>query len=380
MSIAQLVASPVKTLLVSLVLLAAGLGLVSDRALATPTAGVQLHLLWDGVSDDEVDDQLDRAQRAGAGILRVDVGWGSLQEQGPGRWNAYHLHRLDAVVAKANERDVDLLLTLADSPCWASSAPARLKAGCRGRWWERDVQRYLPRDPRLYADALAFLADRYGSKVRAWEMWNEPNQEFFSHGPRKADRYAALVQAAYPRAKAAAPDATFVAGAVSEADTGFVEAFYRAGAAGSFDALSLHPYSQDVSPLDPRLRGNRRLSFATGVPAVRDVMLRHGDDGPLWLTEFGWSTNRVRGAGPWRDGVDERVQATYIRQALAKVTDWSYVPVIVYYNLVDRSADRTSAVDNYGLVRHDGSPKPGFAAFRDAARALQGRGAAAPGM
>ncbi len=358
----------------SLLVAVAALAVASDATVAGPRPGVQLHLLWEGVSAAETTRQLDRAKAANAAIVRVDVGWGSLEAAGRGRWSRLQLRRLDAVVAKARARDLQLLLTLADSPCWASSAPAGARLGCRGRWWLRGAQRYLPRDPRHYADALAFLARRYRGRVAAWEIWNEPNHEEFSRGPDKARRYAALVRAAYRRAKPAAPGATFVAGAVSEADTPFVDALYAAGIAGSFDAFSVHPYSQDVSPLDPRSGGERRVSFAAGVPAVRAVMERHGDARPLWITEFGWNTSRLRGVDRWRDGVDERVQAAYVRQALAQVAGWDYVPVAVYYGLKDVAADRSNHLANFGLLRHDGSAKPALAEFRAAAGALRAGG------
>lgn len=357
--------------LLSTLAAAAALGLVSDAAFAGPRPGVQLHLLWEGVTGREVSRQLDRAAAANAAIVRVDVGWSSLEPRAKGRWDRARLRRLDAVVAKARARDLDLLLTLADSPCWASSAPYVARAGCRGRWWQRGVHRYLPRRPRDYADALAFLARRYGTRVAAWELWNEPNHEEFSRGPDKARRYAALVRAAYPRAKRAAPRATFVAGALSEADTAFAEALYAAGIGGAFDAFSVHPYSQDVSPLDPRAGADVRVSFAGGVPAVRDVMLRHGDGRPLWITEFGWNTSRLRDADPWRDGVPEPVQAEYVRQALAHVATWDYVPVAIYYGLKDVSRDPWNPLANFGLLRHDGSPKPALGAFRAAAGALR---------
>lgn len=336
-------------------------------------AGMHLHVLWEGVSPREMDRQLDRAAGANATIIRVDVGWAPLEPETKGRYNRDYLRRVDRLVAGAERRGLRLLLSFSDTPCWASSAPRARKARCRGRWWERDVQRYLPVRAADYADALAFVARRYGNRVDAWEMWNEPNLTYFLRGPDKAARYAALVRAAYKRAKPVARNVTFLAGALSEADTAFAEALYRSGIAGSFDAFSIHPYSHDASPLDPRDDEFRDVSFARGVPAIRDVMVRNGDDKPLWLTEFGWTTIRERGSRPWRNGVDPARQAAYVRQALAHTERWPYVPVIVYYNLVDRSTDPTDLVGNYGLVRADGSDKPALRAFREAAGALRRR-------
>lgn len=348
-------------------LLAALLVSLATAQAAHAAAGIHLHLLWDGVEAGEVDRQIDRAANANAGILRVDVGWASLEPDRKGAWSAYHLKRLDAVVDKAEQRGVKLLLTLADTPCWASSAPVSLKGDCSGAWWEREVQRHLPSDPADYGDALAHIAARYGDRVAAWEMWNEPNHDYFLRGPRKAERYAELVKTAYPIAKPAAGAVPLLAGALSMSDHEFTDALYREGIRGSFDAFSIHPYSQDDSPLDPLGSGDAQYSFVRGVPAVRDVMLRHGDDKPLWLTEFGWTTNSVRGSAAWRNGVAEATQATFVRQALTQAKAWDYVPHIIAYNLVDLSSDRTERGGNFGLVRHDGTAKPALAAFGEAA-------------
>ncbi|MDP9385448.1 MAG: cellulase family glycosylhydrolase, partial [Actinomycetota bacterium] len=357
-------------LLAACVAVSALLALVGVDAARASTAGMQLHVLWSGIGDAEVDRQLDRAVEGGAGMARVDVGWASLEQERKGAWSAYHLRRLDAVVDKAEARGLKLLLTLADSPCWASSAPASVKAGCAGNWWERDVERYLPTNPEHFGDALAFLARRYGTRVAAWEMWNEPNQDHFSRGPDKAARYAALVKASYAEAKAAAPGVTFLAGALSESDLEFAEALYRAGVRGSFDAFSVHPYANDVSPLDRREGRSSRVSFVRGVPAMRELMLRFGDAKPLWLTEFGWSTCSVRGQDPWDNGVAEAAQARFVREALDHLSAWDYVPVAIYYGISDLSGDRSERTDNYGLLRRDGTEKPAFAAFRAGAQAL----------
>ena len=347
-------------------------GSVPAQAAGPGGAGIQLHVLWQGVDQREMESQFDRAAAANAGIVRVDVGWASLEPQAKGRWSAHHLERLDAVVDAAQARGVELLLTLADSPCWASGAPESLKADCRGAWWGRGVQRYLPRDPADYGDALALLARRYGTRVAGWEMWNEPNQEAFSPGPAKARRYAGLVRAAYRRAKPAAGSVPLIAGALSESDVEFLEDLYDAGIHGSFDAFSIHPYSHDASPLATGAAGEERWSFVRGVPAVRATMVRHGDDKPLWLTELGWSTTSVRGAEAWRNGVSEAAQAAYVTQALAQVESWDYVPYAIYYNLLDLADRSRERADHFGLARRDGRAKPALQAFRVAAGAMGG--------
>jgi hypothetical protein len=351
--------------------LAAGAAARPSSAAAAQTAAVQAHLLWSRYDAAERERQLDLVKAAGAGMARVDVGWGSLEQDGKGRWNGWYLDKLDHVVREAEERGIELLLTFWETPCWASSAPAELKQGCSGTWWDRGVQRYPPVNASDYAEALAWVVRRYGSRVAAWEIWNEPNQDHYFKARDQVGSYAALVRAAYPAAKAADPGSTIVAGSLADADYAFTDALLDRGVAGRFDAWSVHPYSEDRSPLHPAIAGWEKKSMARGVPRVRDTMLRHRQDKPLWLTELGWSTCSIRYRAAWENCVDEPAQARYLRKAYALMREWDYVPVGVWFNLLDTASDGGELIDNYGLLTQAGAEKPAFGAFRAAARGLR---------
>ena len=336
---------------------------LASPAFAAQRAGVQAHLLWSNVDQAELTRQLDLATAAGARVVRVDVGWSTLEPDRKGGYAAWYLAKMDTAVAEAEKRGLELLFTFWTTPCWASSAPAELKQDCAGAWWERGVERYAPTNASDYADALAFVVRRYGDRVPNWEIWNEPNlQEFLTSSSPAAD-YARIAKAGYPAAKAAGAR-TVVAGALADADFEFTESLYRDhGLKGAFDAYSIHPYSGDRSPLDPNEDQYMRHSFVRGVPAVREVMLRYGDPKPLWLTEFGWSTCDRRDGPSWDRCVDQQTQATYLAQAYNQMRAWSYVSVGIWYGLKDTSSDSSSRVGNYGLVRSDNQVKVSYLVF-----------------
>lgn len=349
----------------TLVLLSVGF---TSPACAEQTVGVQTHLLWGGVAETDASEQLDKTAEGGAGIIRLDVGWASLQPDARGEWSQWALDRLDYVIEEANERGLRVLVTLWQSPCWASAAPEAKKQGCEGAWWDRKVQLYAPKDPNDYANALATLVERFGSQVDSWEIWSEPNGRASYRAKRTVHSYVDLTQAAYTAAKQVDPATTIVAGALMWADRGFTRRLYRAGIEGYFDAFSIHPYSDDRSPLDPGDDRYVRGSFVRGVPAVRDLMERRGDLKPLWLTEFGWSTTTVRNSANWLNGVGEETQARFVTQALDQIQEWSYVDVAIYFKLEDTSSDPADTVANFGLLNYDGTPKPAYEAFQAAAQ------------
>lgn len=371
--------SPRHLIVGMVIALAAFLGGAASSQAATQTPALQLHLLWSNVDEADMDRQLDLAQAAGARMVRVDVGWSSVEEAGKGKYNAWYLKKVDAAVAKAEARGIKLLFTFTHTPCWASSAPDSVKQNCEGAWWSRAVDRYAPSNPNDYADAFAYMVARYGDRVAAWEIWNEPNQDAFFKTDDQPGRYAALVKAAYPAAKRANSGPTILAGSVADSDFAFTERLYDLGIKGNFDAYSVHPYSVDRSPLDPMEDPYIKNSFARGIPAVHATMARHGDgDKQLWLTEFGWSTTTARTSEPWRNGVDADVQAKFLKQAFNKMRDWSYVPVGVYFKLRDTGTNPLDRVAHYGLLNTDGSQKPAFAAFRSVAAAAADGSSPAP--
>jgi hypothetical protein len=333
-------------------------------------AGVQSHVLWGNVSIGEMDRQLDDMKRAHVAITRVDVGWASVEQEGKGKINWDYVSRLDHLVDGANARGIKLLLMYAETPCWASSAPSSAKQGCDGAWWDRDVQNYAPRHADDFAESFAWVVRRYRGRVYSWEVWNEPNQDYFFHTSDPVGDYASMVRESYGPAKAADPHTVIVAGSLSDSDFEFTDALYGRGVKGHFDAWSVHPYSDDRSPLNNHVE-SPRYSFASGVPAVRAVMKRHGDAKPIWLTEFGYSTCNVRGPVSWQNCVDRDTQASYLKQAFRQMRTWSYAPVGIWFNFKNTTSDPGDRVGNYGLMTQDGSEKASFGAFRSVARELE---------
>jgi polysaccharide biosynthesis protein PslG len=353
--------------------LAAAFAAVAAVAVPAPAsasrhmAGVQSHLLWGNVSIDEMDRQLDEMKRGRVGITRVDVGWASVEQDGKGNINWSYVHRLDHLVDGANARGIKLLLTYMATPCWASSAPSSLKDDCNGAWWDRDVQNYAPRHASDFAESFGWAVNRYGNRVYSWEIWNEPNQDYFFHSDDPIGDYASMVRAAYSAAKDADTRPIIVAGSLSESDFEWTDALYDHGVKGHFDAWSVHPYSADRDPLDTDV-SSPRYSFRAGVPAVRKVMHRHGDHKPIWLTEWGYSTCNVRGGESWQNCVSEDTQARYLKRAFRQMQKWNDVPVGIWFNLHNWSDDPGDRVANYGLLTADGHEKPAFDAFTDIAR------------
>jgi hypothetical protein len=311
---------------------------------------------------------LDLARRLHAGLLRQTFDWADI-ERTPGR---FHFARYDAFVAAAAARGMQVLPVLFNPPGFHSSIPAH--GARRGT--------YPPRSPAEMGAFAAVLVRRYGpagsfwrahpalkpDPIRAWQVWNEPSlPAYWPTGP-DPKAYARLLAGTAKAIRRADPGATIVSAGLPNTRIGvpfarYAEGLYRAGAASSFDVLAIHPYARDAA------------GVLAAVAQARELMNRHGDDSPIWVTEVGWAS-----AGPPSDftvgprGQADRIRATLLELA-AERTQLG-LRGIVYFGLRDAPV-YPGGKDFWGLhtglLSRSGAVKPAFAAYRDSARRVLSR-------
>lgn len=313
----------------------------------SPGFGVNFHCGWSSYTDAQRQAVVAKLADAGATWVRIDVGWSAMEEPGRARVATWYRDRIDRCVELARARGLSVLLLLWSTPRWAN--------GGRG-------VNVPPNDPAEFARFAGWAAARYEGKARAVQVWNEPSLSGFWSG--SVDAYAALLKAAYPRIKAAAPRTTVVLGGPAYADDAWLSAAYAAGIKGSFDAASCQPYqsASDLAPEAPDVGTKYRLAH---LPAFKAVMDRNGDGHKaVWLTEIGWSAHaNPSGTPPWARGVSESRQGEYLRRAVEYVrANYPYVTHLFWYN--ERNKVGTSSHEaNFGLLRSDLSPKPAYHAL-----------------
>jgi hypothetical protein len=297
--------------------------------------------------------EFDDIARSGSGWVRFDMIWSVVEADGPGSfdWDA-----TDRAVADANDRGLQVLATLGFSPAWAR-APGT------------PTDKYPPTDPADFAAYARAVATRYAPRgVHAYQIWNEPNTGFWAPGPDPV-AYVRLLRLASAEIKAVDPEAIVVTGGLARQGTAldwvasdrsgmspwrFLTEMYAAGAAGSFDALGLHPYAQ---PTRPSLDDPANTFQQT--PALHSLMAAHGDgDKSIWGTEAGAWTGSSDGAVSYEE------QARYIVDYVRLWQDWTFTGPIFLYTLRDRSDDPAEREDNFGLLELDFTPKPAYGALR----------------
>ncbi|MFN8132282.1 MAG: hypothetical protein U0R70_12110 [Solirubrobacteraceae bacterium] len=335
------------------------------RGRAIPVVGLTANS--QGVGPD-LGAQQDRAVVAGAGWLREEFAWSTIQpREGAFAWRHY-----DRVLTAAARRGLRVLPVLTDVPGWAGPA-----------------QFAIPEDPSAYAAYVARVTARYGPNGSFWrahprldsslaptyfEIWNEPYYTFFSDGQVDPARYARLFAAAATAGRAANPAAKFIlaaeanvqptAGPFAGVSVDWMQAMTAAvpNLPSLVDAVSAHPYSGSAPP-DVPLDGAPDGKFLR-VGTIRRAALAAGIDKPIWITEIGWSTC----ASNPSYCVSERDQSRNLGTMFSLVrTKLPYVEAVLVYHLDDLHPTNPSDKEpSFGLTRQGGAPKPAWNQFRAA--------------
>ena len=291
----------------------------------------------------EADEEIAQAKELHAQIVRTEVPWSVLEAGGPGQVDPRSLAFLDRLVADASADDIRVVMLVDSTPCWVSSAPAPLLQACvPGRTSKANA--WPPTIPATYAAFVAFLAQRYGTRLAAIEVWNEPdqaNEDYFA-GPEKPQRYAVILRAAYPAIKQANPNVPVLAGSLVGANGVFLKALYAAGIKGYYDGLSVHYYTLTLASLR----------------SIHEVQVANGDTKPLWLNEFGWSSCWPRRRIQQEQAcVTTQLQATNLTNTFRALAHTPYVAAAIVYKLQD------SPLEEFGALNTRGARKPAFSAL-----------------
>jgi polysaccharide biosynthesis protein PslG len=276
-------------------------------------------------------------------IVRTDIPWSVLEPDARGTIGQSALAFTDRLVSDAAAAGIRVVATVAGTPCWASSAPRSLLLKCRPGHASA-ANAWPPKAPSDYAAFVSYLAQRYGGRLAAIEVWNEPDQsnEAYFAGPHKAERYAAVLRTAYPAIKQASPSLPVLAGSLVGSNGKFLRALYAAGIKGFYDGLSVHFYNLTLASLR----------------SIHEVQLANGDTRPLWLDEFGWSScwpkHRIQQEQACVTG---RIQATNLKDTFRALARTSYVAAALVYKL------RDSGLEDFGMLSVRGTRKPAFLAL-----------------
>jgi hypothetical protein len=213
------------------------------------------------------------------GTLRLwdaDVIWAALEPR-KGKWR---FGKLDTNVDLAEAHKTEVLLTLGQSPTWASARPSEPSAYKPGAAAE-------PAHIEDWKNYVRTVATRYKGRIHYYEIWNEPNLPGFYSG--SIDQMVTLAREAYAILKEVDPAAKVVSPSVTMAQgIPWLEQYFIKGGATYTDIIGYHFY---VFPDPPE-------AMVPLIRNVRQLMTQYGIVGkPLWNTEAGWTKPKLFSSG-----------------------------------------------------------------------------------
>ncbi|MCU0490459.1 MAG: glycoside hydrolase family 5 protein [Chloroflexaceae bacterium] len=321
------------------------------------------------------------ASNAGFDWVRQQIYWRDVED--PAK-NLFVWDEVDAIVESVNKSGRKLLVNIVRTPAAYNPTGG------------------LPSDPTTFGNFVEQMAKRYGNKIAAYEIWNEPNLAHETGGRITTDdvgTYVELLIEAYKRIKAVSPDAFVLAAASSS--TGVTDAnialsdedFYRAMYSyrdgivkDYFDVQAVHPggtlnppdtlWPDNPGPgngcPDPEQRcwQTHPTFYFRHVENVRKWMEEYGlGDRQIWLTEFGWATQNNSPGFEYGNAITMEMQAEYVAGAFQYAYDnYPWMGAMFLWNMnfavtkAENNLDTLHEQASFGILNPDWSPRPSFLA------------------
>ena len=275
------------------------------------------------------------ARLAGVSGVRDRLTWGEL-EPAPGAFQTNT--RYDDSARILNDAGLQVLQVFHSTPVWARTT--RLEDGDGGLRYPRDL-----RDQFRFCQAMA---ERFKGAIQAWEPWNEANTSGF--GGQLIDEMCSLQKVSYLGFKAGDPNLTVCWNVYAGSGT----ALHTQGVLDNacwpyFDTYNIHSYSGVEQYLN---------EFATA---------RQGACGkPLWISECGIHVTWNGEHGDLSDSEEVR-QAQFVPKSYASSL---FAGVSRHYFFI--LGNYCEGKVQFGLLRHDLTPRRGYLALAATGRLLAG--------
>ena len=333
----------------------------------SPEYGAQAFLWW---RSETADRDLGMMRDAGLTWVKQQFAWRDIEGAKKG---AFSWENADRAVQLANQFDIDILARLDNAPEWA--APGCFNSAKKQMGPAAKTQDWL--------DFLHTFVTRYKGKIRAYEIWNEPNlsREWCGRAPNPA-QYAELLRVSYEKIKSIDPNAIVVSAGLTPTsasndtampDATFVAKMYDAmknNSTGYFDALGVHAPGYKAPPEMSPDEVIKNAAYSNNEPVtgrvycfrhvedIRKIMEQRGDKNKqIVILEFGWTRDPIHKEYSWF-AVDEQTQAKYIvaayQWAKQNWSPWIGAMFVIYM----ANPDWTEQTEEYwwSINKPDGTP------------------------
>jgi hypothetical protein len=308
-------------------------------------------------------------RRLGVHVFQTSIEWNEVAPSRPAHpadpWDpAYRWSpQVDEALRQARRNGIKLALMVKGSPKWANG-------GHPPQWAPNDSD---------YARFLTAASRRYPS-VRLWMVWGEANraavfQPLPKNSPRGPRRYATLLRAGYRALKRRSARNIVIGGMTFSYGDVMARHFLRwmrlpNGKPPPLDWYGHNPFTRRFPRLAyyrnyPGYSGRDMSDIDTFAREIRQTYRPYAAfrlRGPrLWISEFTVSSDRPNHAFDFY--VSRPEQARWLKTAFGIAHRSPSVAGMGWIGLLDEAPIVPNPA-NWGLLTHDGRPKPAYHAYR----------------
>jgi hypothetical protein len=292
-------------------------------------------------SQEELLKSIKLMKEAGIGIVRFDFLWAEIEpEEGKFDFSKY-----DEIVDLVTQNGLVILGIFDYSAPWAAEC---------GDW------NCPPRRNETFINYAVKTVEHFKSRVKYWEVWNEPDSQTYWKTQDGLKRYCELLKEVYAAVKRVDPDCKVLNGGLANGLSS-INKLYDNGAQGYFDILNIHIF-------DTPLNENSIKAVKAYPRLARKLMLRKGDaQKRIWITEIGCPGVKPKiNTGNWWLGKNptECQQAAWVQMVYTELLKDKNIEKIFWAFFRDCQDHWNNGIDYFGLVRWDFSKKPGFSAYK----------------
>ncbi len=205
----------------------------------------------------------------GVRLLRISFGWDAIEtSEGHFDWGFWD----DLVETAVDDYGITLIPYVAYTPRWNATNQE-----------EAFFWRSPPVDYEAFGRFMTQLVTRYKGRIKTWELWNEPDIEWYWTGP--AEDFARFVKIGSEAVRRADPEATVVLGGLAHDTDYLLELFRDHAISPAVDVVNMHNYYETWATYPVE-------DIGAYVGRVAEIVGRYGQGQPLWMAEVGYSTFR----------------------------------------------------------------------------------------
>lgn len=283
---------------------------------------------------------LDMIAEAGFKLIRMDLTWALVEHDK----SVYEFDNLgyDSLTEGCVKRGIRILYILDYSnTLYEQGRSVRTQAG-------REA----------FADFAEAAATRYAGKGILWEIWNEPNIKHFWDPQPSVEDYCKLVEVTAPRIKRADPSGLVIGGATSQIPFEWLEDCFKKGLLKWIDVLSVHPYRSQPPETVAEDYAKLRGLVAQYCPTGKQMPIISGEWG---YSNLNWDRTRL----------SEQAQAEYLARMFL-INLHQGINVSIWYDWKNDGTDPNEREHQFGVVRHNCTPKAAYLAAKVLSSTLSG--------